>query len=87
VTIPSVASRRFWQAFRSLPREIRKQATAAYRLWQHDAFHPSLHFKKVGPDLWSVRVGMQYRALARFEGNVLVWTWIGTHADYDQLLR
>jgi hypothetical protein len=34
-----------------------------------------------------VRVGMQYRALARFEGNVLVWTWIGTHADYDQLLR
>lgn len=74
MTIPSVASRRFWQAFRSLPRDVRKQATAAYRLWQHVAFHPSLHFKKVGPELWSVRVGMQHRALGRFEENVLVWT-------------
>jgi hypothetical protein len=87
VTIPSVASRRFWQAFRAMPREVRKQATAAYRLWQRDAFHPSLHFKKVGPDLWSVRVGIHHRALGRFEGDLLVWIWIGTHADYEVLLR
>jgi hypothetical protein len=86
VTIPSVASSRFWVAFRSLPREVRKQATAAYRLWQRDAFHPSLHFKKVGPELWSVRVGIQYRALGQFDGDLLVWTWIGSHADYDQFL-
>jgi len=87
VTIPSVASPRFWRAFRAMPREVRKHAAAAYRLWQRDAFHPSLHFTKVGPDLWSVRIGMAYRALGRFEGDLLVWTWIGTHADYDQLLR
>ena len=87
MTIPSVASRWFWRAFRSLPRDVRKQATAAYHLWQHDAFHPSLHFKKVGPNVWSVRVGLQRRAPARFDDNVLVWTWIGTHTEYDQLLR
>lgn len=85
--IPSVANRRFWQAYRRLPRDVRRQATAAYRVWQQDAFHPSLHFKKVGPDLWSVRVGLAYRALGRFEGDLLVWAWIGSHADYDQLLR
>jgi hypothetical protein len=57
VRIPSVAIGRFWQAYRQLPRDVRKLATVAYRLWHQDAFHPSLHFKKVGSDLWSVRVG------------------------------
>lgn len=85
--IQSVANRRFWQAFRGLPRDVRKQATAAYRVWQRDAFHPSLHFKKVAPDLWSVRVGLAHRALGQFDGDLLVWTWIGNHADYDRLLR
>jgi hypothetical protein len=33
-----------------MPRDVRKQATAAYRVWQQDAFHPALHFKKVGAD-------------------------------------
>lgn len=71
--IPSVASRDFWRAYRRLPRDIRKTATRAYRLWQRDAFHPSLHFKKVGADLWSVRIGIHHRA-------------VGTHAEYDTLL-
>ena len=85
--IPSVASRHFWQAFRLLPRDVRKQATAAYGIWHQDAFHPSLHFKKVGPSVWSVRVGLAYRAIGQFEGDLLVWTWIGTHAEYDRFLR
>ncbi len=59
--IPSVAIRRFWQSYRQLPRDVRKQATAAYRVWQQVAFHPSLHFKKVASDLWSVRVGRSHR--------------------------
>ena len=85
--IPSVAIRRFWQSCRQLPRDVRKQASAAYRVWHQDAFHPSLHFKKVASDLWSVRVGRAYRALGRFEGDLLVWVWIGSHAEYDQVLR
>jgi hypothetical protein len=86
VRIPSVASREFWRAYRRLPRDVRTAATRAYRLWQQDAFHPSLHFKKVGADLWSVRVGIHHRAVGTFLGDRLVWSWIGTHADYDTLL-
>ena len=84
--IPRVASREFWRAYRQLPRDVRKAATQAYRLWQQDAFHPSLHFKKVGADLWSVRVGIHHRAVGTFHGDRIVWSWIGTHADYDTLL-
>ncbi len=85
--IPSVAIRRFWQSCRQLPRDVRKQASAAYRVWHQDAFHPSLHFKKVASDLWSVRVARSHRALGRFDGDTLVWIWIGGHDDYDLLIR
>jgi hypothetical protein len=42
--------------------------------------------KKVGV-LWSVRVGLHYRALAVEEGSDLVWVWIGSHAEYDRLVQ
>jgi hypothetical protein len=47
---------------------------------------PSLHFKKIG-DLWSLRVGLNYRALALDEPpDGVVWFWIGRHGDYDHLI-
>jgi len=36
--------------------------------------------------LFSVRVGLSYRALGvEVEGGVL-WFWIGSHADYDKIV-
>ncbi len=49
--------------------------------------HPSLHFKKIGGSKWSVRIGIYYRTIGKFEGDSFVWDWIGTHADYDRLVR
>ncbi len=35
---------------------------------------------------WSARVGDRYRAVGRFvDGNTFVWTWIGSHEDYNKL--
>ncbi len=48
--------------------------------------HPSLHFKKVGR-FWSARVGLQHRALAVEVEDGLLWFWIGSHADYDRLVK
>jgi hypothetical protein len=60
-------------------------ADRCYEFLKQDLRHPSLHLKKVGR-LWSARVGLHYRALAVEDGNDLVWYWIGSHAEYDQLL-
>ncbi len=49
--------------------------------------HPSLHFKRMRGIVWSARVTHNYRALARVRDNEVEWFWIGTHAEYDQLLR
>ena len=59
----------------------------AYRHFTHDSDRPGLEFKKVAPDVWSVRVGLHYRALAYREGDRVTWFWIGTHSEYDRLLR
>jgi hypothetical protein len=34
-----------------------------------------------------VRVGLHYRALAVEDGDDLIWFWIGTHAQYDAIIR
>jgi hypothetical protein len=36
---------------------------------------------------YSVRVGLGYRALGLREGEHVYWFWIGSHAEYDELLR
>jgi hypothetical protein len=67
-----------------LPPPIQVLADQAYARLKEDPRHPSLHFKKVGR-FWSARVGAQHCALAVEASDGLVWSWIGTHADYDRL--
>lgn len=76
----------FWDCYARLPAEVRRVADGNYRLLQADLRHPSLHFKRVGRRLWSVRVGYGYRALAADGPDGLVWFWIGPHAEYERLL-
>lgn len=80
------ATPRFWKCYNRLPDDIQRLADRDYRLLRNDPRHPSLQLKKAGP-FWSVRVGLHYRALALEENNELVWIWIGTHDEYDSLLR
>lgn len=80
-----VATDRFWEAYAALPLPVRQLADNNYELLKNDPFHPSLHFKKVGR-FWSVRIGLKYRALGVRNEEVIIWFWIGGHADYDKLI-
>ena len=86
--IPSRTTREFREAFASLPNDIRRQAQRSYRLFRTDPRHPSLRFKKVDEEsnVYSVRIGLGYRALGVKEGSTVVWSWIGSHAECDHLL-
>ena len=35
---------------------------------------------------YSVRIGRGYRALGKVIGSEIIWSWIGSHADYDKLI-
>ncbi len=78
----------FRRDFALLPPAIQKQARSAYRLFKSDPQHPALRFKKLPPhaDLWSVRITNNYRAIGRWRGDVLLWFFIGSHADYEKVL-
>ena len=52
----------FWNSYGALPASIQALADRAFALLKADPYHPSLHFKKAD-SLWSVRVGLHYRAL------------------------
>jgi hypothetical protein len=69
----------------ALPDEVQAQARQAYRLFRADPAHPSLRFKKIEQteNVYSVRIGLGYRALGVLDGSVIIW-WIGSHADYDR---
>ena len=85
----SRATPRFWAAYRELPDEIRQAAQKAYRLFRQDPRHPRLQFKKVHDrePVYSVRVTGAYRAVGLLENDEVTWSWIGSHADHDRLLK
>ncbi len=67
-----------------MPEDVWEKADQRYKLLKTDPSHPSLHFKKIGKKYWSVRAGLDYRALGvEVEGGIS-WFWIGTHAEYDK---
>jgi len=84
----SFTSRRFREMYAGLPAQVRLRARRAYLLFRRDPAHPGLNFKKVHEEnnIYSARIGLGYRALGQMDGEVIVWFWIGSHADYDKLL-
>ena len=85
----SRVTREFQRRLNRPPPGVEKQAAQAYALWRLDPYHNSLQFKRVGrrEPIYSVRIGIGYRALGFREADCIYWFWIGSHAAYDELLR
>lgn len=80
------ASPSFWSAYESLPISAQRIADKNYKILKDNPKHPSLHFKKIRR-YWVVRFGIRYRALAVEVADGLLWFWIGSHAEYDKLIK
>jgi hypothetical protein len=72
--IQSRTTREFREAFANLPKDIRRLAQRAYRLFRAHPRHPSLRFKKVDEEdnIYSVRIGLGYRALGVMNDSIVV---------------
>ena len=77
----------FWRAYERLSEPNRKAARRAYALFAQDPNHPSLRFKKLAgyERVWSVRINEQHRAIGERDGDTIVWVWIETHNEFDNL--
>jgi hypothetical protein len=76
----------FWDLYRALPDNVRRQAREAFRLFRDNPAHPGLCFERLrgDPESWSVRVTRGYRAVGWRRGDTVVWYWIGSHAQFDR---
>ena len=80
------ASSSFWAAYQALPTNVQTLADKSYRLLKQDPSHPPLHFKPVGR-FWSARIGLHYRALGISAPDGIVWFWLGSHTEYERIIR
>jgi len=87
--VKSKVTEDFVACFSQLPDAVQSKARKNYQLWRNDPKHPSLQFKKIhGHDeLFSVRIGIGWRALGLVEDDTIFWFWIGSHAEYDSVLH
>ena len=81
-----VATLAFWKCYDKLPRDVQRLADEKFELLKKNPRHPSLHLKRTGK-LWSVRVSIKHRVLATEAEGKFIWFWIGTHAEYEELLK
>lgn len=76
----------FWERYGRLPEDVRELADKSFQLLKENPTHPSLRFKRVGR-FWSARVGLGHRALAVEDGSDFTWVWIGSHDQYNAIIR
>ncbi len=85
----SYLTEEFIDYFSKLPQDIKKKSRKNYWIWRQNPHHRSLQFKRVHSQepLYSVRIGIGWRALGLVEKGDIYWFWIGSHANYEKLLK
>lgn len=85
----SFTTAQFWKLYAALPEDAQRRADRTYELWQINPQAHGLYFKRVGKQrpVYSVRIGLDYRALGILEGDGALWFWIAPHDEYDRLLK
>ena len=79
----------FWKLYHNLPKNTRRRAVKAYRLWREYPKSPGLQFKRVGKQrpVYSVRISDSYRVLGLLDGDTIYWFWIGSHDEYERTIK
>ena len=80
---------KFRRLFQDLPTDVRRRARESYLVWKENPAHPGVQSKRVHPrqPIYSVRIGLEWRAVGVRQGDTMIWFWTGSHAEYDALLK
>ena len=85
----SRTTQQFWKCYSILPVSIKKHAKTVYKLFISNPYHPGLHFKRVHSNrpIYSIRITKRYRALGIYDHDEIIWFWIGSHIEYEKMLK
>ncbi len=76
----------FWDCYKKLQKDIQTLADRKFALFKNNPQHPSLGFSKKDT-VWTVDIGYHHRAMGYKQDNNIIWFWIGTHEDYNNLIN
>jgi len=76
----------FWKCYYKLPEDIQELADKNFELLKKNKRYPSLCLKKI-EDVYSVRIGSDYRALGIKKNGNIYWFWTGDHDEYMRILK
>lgn len=79
----------FWKSYKEMPEEVKREAHKAYKTFKKNLYHPGLRFKRIHSTrpIFSLRITKDYRAVGVEQDKQIIWFWIGSHADYDSLIK
>lgn len=88
----NVRTREFRYLYGELPPRIRILGLKTYELFLENPRHPSLALHALKDNIkgshkdgsFAVSITMRYRAIYFVDGDVNVWYWVGSHADYNR---
>ncbi|MBV6478943.1 MAG: hypothetical protein HGGPFJEG_01700 [Ignavibacteria bacterium] len=85
----SRTTERFRKCFQNLPKKIKNQARAVFKVWETKPDQKSLKFKKIHSkeNIYSIRIGLNWRAVGVKNDEQMIWFWIGSHSDYNNLIK
>ncbi len=85
----SKTTEKFRKCFIGLPKNVQNEAIKTFKLWKANPFAKNLKFKKIhgSNDIYSVRIGINWRSIGVKEEDEITWFWIGSHSDYDKLIK
>lgn len=79
---------RFNKLYERLPTPVQTLARKQFRDWQAEGFPITgwLSPLKRKNNFLVCRIDRRWRAVAYLKDDVLIWTWIGSHEDYNNFL-
>ena len=84
----SITSDRFWKCYKVLPEQIRKEAKRYIEFLEITLIIQAFILSEfIQPDQFSLFITKDYHALGILQNNEIIWFWIGSHDDYDNLLK
>ena len=85
----SQTTKQFQKLLAELPPHVQKLARKTFATWMRDPWHASLQFKQIHTTrpIFSARVGLEWRAVCVRADDTALWFFIGSHADYDKLIK
>lgn len=85
----STTTEGFRKAYAKLPESIKKAAKKNYSVWQNNPGHKSLKYKKISKtkEIYSIRISKGWRALGLKNKETMIWFWVGSHNEYDKLIK